>query len=276
MPIKPEDILTALDIDPAKYEDVKAFTDEFSGEWTRISEAVNNKDIRSKVFGSINGALRQKAKKALAALQIDDVKVDEHDPTELLDLITTRGPEKFTARIGELEKAVSDGGKDKAAKEWEGKYAELDRKYKDLEGLHGQATAKYAELETSVKQREIDAKVNAEWERALGSVKWKQGIDDLTREGFVTRVRKEFAVRLDDTGTPYVADTNGNRIADPVKAQKFLDLPALVAMKAKEFKLDESNPHGGKVVGGNHIVVTPPKPVETDKPLRPIHVGLRG
>ena len=34
--------------------------------------------------------------------------------------------------------------------------------------------------------------------------------------------------------------------------------------------------HGGKVVGGNHIVVTPPKPVETDKPLRPIRVGLRG
>lgn len=276
MPIKPEDILTALDIDPAKYEDVQSFTNEFGAEWTRITEAVNNKDIRSKVFGSINGALRQKAKKALAALQIDDVKVDERDPTELLDLITERGPAKFTARIGELEKAVKEGGSDKAAKEWESKYGELDRKYKDLEGLHGQATAKYAELENSVKQREIDAKVNAEWERALGSVKWKQGLDDLTRDGFVSRVRKEYAVRIDDTGATYVADANGNRIADPVKAQKFLDLPALVAMKAKEFKLDESNPHGGKPVGGTKIEIQTPKVVEGDKPLRPVHVGLRG
>lgn len=276
MPIKPEDILTALDIDPAKYDDVKAFSEEFGSEWTRISEAVNNKDVRAKVFGSINGALRQKAKKALAALQIDDVKVDEHDPTDLLEIITTRGPERFTSRIGELEKAVAEGGKDKAAKEWESKYGELEKKYKDLEGLHGQSTAKYEELERSVKDREVQAKVNAEWERALGSVKWKQGIDDLTREGFITRVRKEYAVRLDDTGSTYVADANGNRIPDPVKHQKFLDLPSLVAMKAKEFKLDESNPHGGKPVGGNHIVVTAPKPTETDKPLRPVHVGLRG
>lgn len=280
MPIKPEDILTALDIDPEQFEDVKGFTDHFGKEWTRVSEAAQNDEIAKAVFGKINFALRQRAKKAFSAFGIEGVKVDDHDPTELIDMLATKGAERFTGRIAELEAAVKEGGSGKAVKEMEAKLAEAMKRAADMETLSAQQAKKYEELESSVRQRETEAKINAEWERALGGIKWKQGIDDLTRDGFVARVKKEYQVKFDDEGKPYAADINGNRVADPVKAQKFLDLGALVGSKAKEYKLDEAagNPQGGKPVSQNKIIIQPPSGGggEGDKPLRPVHTGLRG
>ena len=57
MPIKPEDALTALDIDLSKYNDVKEFTEGFGAEWLRKGEAFNDKEVRDKVFGTINGLI---------------------------------------------------------------------------------------------------------------------------------------------------------------------------------------------------------------------------
>lgn len=280
MPIKPEDILTALDIDPEQFDDVKTFTETFGKEWTRVSEAAQNPEVSKAVFGKVNATLRQRAKKALAAFGIEGVKVDDHDPTELIDMLATKGTERFTGRIAELEAAVKEGGSGKAVKELEAKLAEAMKKATDMEALSAQQAKKYEELEGSVRQREAEAKINAEWERALGGIKWKQGIDDLTRDGFVARVKKEYRVQFDESGNPYATDANGQRVADPVKAQKYLDLGALVGSKAKEYKLDEAagNPQGGKPVGQNKIIIQPPPGGggEGDKPLRPVHVGLRG
>lgn len=280
MPIKPEDILSALDIDTAKYDDVKSFTEDFSAGWIRREEAAKDDEVKRKVFGAVNGSLRVKAKRALKANGIEDVKVEDVDPGDIFELFADRVPKMYGERITELESKAKGNNTDKALKEWEGKYAEAQKKYAELESLHGAQVKKYTDLESMVKAREVEAKVNAEWEKALGSVKWKSGIDDLTRDGFVSRVKKDYQIRFDDTGAAYAADANGNRIPDEKKAQKFLDLTAIVNAKAKEFKLDETsaNPHAGKPIAPVRFTPQQPAPMPNGnarQPIRQIHPGRR-
>jgi len=275
MPIKPEDALTALDIDLSKYNDVKEFTEGFGAEWLRKGEAFNDKEVRDKVFGTINGVLRTKAKKALKAIGVEDVKVEDMDPDALFDLIGERVPTIIQSKVKPLEEAIAKGAKGgPEVDELRNKYGELEKKYSALDGLHQAQVGKYNELETSVRTRELDAKVNGEWDRAIGSQKFRQGLSEFEKEGFISRMRKDYQVKFDDTGAAYAADANGNRIPDAQKAQKFLDLPALIAAKVKEFKLDETNPHGMKPVGGQRPNAAPlTTRTDAERPARQVHPG---
>lgn len=257
MPIKPEDAVTALDLDLSKYDDVKTFADEFGKDWLRRSEAPKDPDVVKTVFGAVNGTIRGRAHVALQKLGIKHERnvTDAMDPTEIFDLIAEKVPAAHDARVKELEAAIAKGGKGGAeVEELTKKYGELEKKYTDLDGLHKAQVGKYNELETSVKTREHDSKVNSEWDRAIGAQKFRQGLSDFEKEGFLSRMRKDFQVKFDENGAPYAADASGNRVPEPGKAQKFLDLPSLIAAKVKEYKLDEINPHGNKPVGGQRPI----------------------
>lgn len=260
MPIKPEDVLTALDIDPSKFDDVSAFTGEFSKEWLRRGDAANDEDVRGAVFGKINAVQRQKARKVLSGLGFDDVKVDDMDPADIFPLIG----EKVSAKITALQEESKKGGKgSEEAEKLKAQLAEAIKSKEDIAKLHEVQVGKYNELENAVKTREIEGKINGEWDRAIGSQKFRQGLSEFEKEGFLSRMRKDFQVKFDESGTPYAADSKGDRIPEPGKAQKFMDLPSLIATKVKEFKLDEINPHGNKPVGGQRPTASPMPTRET-------------
>lgn len=252
MPIKPEDVLTALDIDPSKFDDVAAFTGEFSNEWLRRSEAAKDEKVRGAVFGEINNVQRGKAKKALKALGFEDVKVEDMDPADIFTLIGEKVPAKITA----IQEAAKGTGKSSAELEAERTVsAELRKKLEDTEKLHAALAKQYTDLETNVKQDKWNTRKRDYIEQAKAQVKLRQGMSEFERDGFFSRALSMVDLRPDDKDAIYVVDANsGERIAEPGKAQKFLDLAPFLALKAKEFKLDETNPHGGKPVGGQRPI----------------------
>lgn len=269
--LKPEDIVTALDLKPEEFADVNEFVEKFGTEWVRKAEAAKDPDIHKSVMGAANNIIRGKAKKAFGVLGFDDVKVDELDPGDLFGLVAERIPPKLTA-LEEAAKKGSKGGEE--VEKLKTQLAEATKTIQDTKALHQSAVQAYNDLDLSVKTSAKENRISAEWDRAIGAQKFRQGLSEFEKEGFLSRMRKEFKVEFDEAGAPYAADAStGHRIPEPGKAQKFLDLPSLVAMKVKEFKLDEVNPHGNKPVGGQrptHTPIVPPqrRPTEPQLPER--------
>ena len=249
MPIDPKEALQYLGIDPETVENLDAFKAHVSTTYVPRDKAHLDKDVTSKVFGSVNGALRTKLKGAGKELELADVKWDELDPAEGIDLIAA----KAKARTAELSALLEESKKGvKPAKEVE----ELSRKYEEakkftdeLKGQLGTWEQKYTTLEKSVAQREREARINAQWERAMGGLKFNDGITPLAVKGFQASVKEKFAVEFDDEGNPYAVDaTSKSRVPNPNKAHDFLGLDDLVKSYAEQEKLIGGNPNAGKVV----------------------------
>lgn len=271
MPLKPEDIYTALDIDPAKYEDVKTFVDDFGKNWRRASE-VPDVDAAK---GKWNNVLRGKEKKLAKEYELDLEIPDDGDPVDLIPEIAKRIGNKYAGQLKELEGKLKENNPDKRAKEWEDKYGELDRKYKDLDGLHQIQVGKYNELERSITQKEQKAWEDAQWDKATSGVKWKQGISDFEKKGFLSEMRSRYKVGKDDKGVAYAADADGNRIKDERKADKFKDLDQIISEQVKAVKLEQVHALGGQQVDRVRIQTEPSNGNQPQaKPYRRLHTSL--
>lgn len=275
MPIKPESVLEYLGVDVTKYENDEAFKEEFDSTWVKSELAAKDPNVHKKVLGAMNGKLRSKAKKFAKALELDVEVTDDTDVSELFDTFVDVVPKKHREALSGYEEKLKNATNDKAAKEWEGKYGELQKKYTDLEKLHGEGSKKYAELENSIKEKEFTSKVDGYWNDALGKVKFKPGLDELTKDGFVSKMKSQYRVLADDEGKLYTADKEGNRIADKRKAQTFRELGDLLSDHAKEFKLDASNPHANAPVNRGLNGQVPPKQPDANpvQPVRQVHPG---
>lgn len=269
MPIKSEEALGYLDIDLSKFENVDAFKEQFDKEWVKAADAANNPDIQNRATSKLRSVLRSALKKHVGAFELEGVEInDETDPVKLLKELHEPIANKYNEKIASLESAVKDKSGDKVLKEWESKYGELDKKYKDLDGLHKTQVELYKGLETSVAEEKKSAKINGVWEQAVSAVKFKTGLDELTKDGFLNKMRKEYQVMFDEDGNPYTADREGKRIADKAKAQKFRELPDLLAERAKEFKLDQSNHQAGAPL--NRPIVHAKEGEQNGVPLHPL------
>lgn len=276
MPIKPEDVLGYLDIDPTKFENVDAFKEQYDKEWVKAADAANNPDIQNRATSKLRSVLRSALKKHVSAFELDGVEInDETDPVKLLKELHEPIASKYNEKIAALELVAKDKTGDKLVKEWETKYGELDKKYKDLNGLHEQSVSKYTELETGIKTEKLNAKRDAYLNAAIGKVKWKTGLDEFTKAGFLSKIKEDHQILFDETETPYTADREGKRIPDPKKSQRFREIDEIIAEQAKEFKLDQSNHQAGAPL--NRPISQPTKEQDPNfvplRPVRQIHPG---
>lgn len=277
MPIKSEDALGYLDIDLEKYKDVDEFKAAFTTEWTRKDEAAKDPAIHKAALGKMNGILASKIKAANKRFELG-LEMKDGDPLDQLDVVVDKIEETFKTKVGTLEAAAKDKTGEKALKEWETKYGEATKKYSDLEALHQAQVKKYTDLENNVQEREKKIKVDGVWERALGNVKFRQGLDDFTKKGFVAEMQKQYQVLFDDEGNSYAAGQDGKRIADEKKAQKFKDLDQLLQEQVKANKLDASNPQGGAPINRTTVIVKDapsPNGAGREREMHPSHPSLR-
>jgi hypothetical protein len=249
MPIDPKEALQYLGINPEEVENLDAFKAHVSTAYVPRDKAHLDKEVTSKVFGTVNGALRTKLRSVGKELEVSDVKWDELDPAEGIELIAA----KAKARTAELSALLEESKKGvkpaKEVEEWQRKYDEAKKLGDDLKGQLGTWEQKYTSLEKSVAQREREARINAQWERAIGGLKFNEGITPLAIKGFQAAVKEKFAVEFDDEGNPYAVDAGTkSRVANPNKAHDFLGLDDLVKSYAETEKLIGGNPNAGKPV----------------------------
>jgi hypothetical protein len=269
------DVLEYLDIDPDKFETPEALKEAISAAWIKLDVAHDDPRINSKVMGKANGVImnRIKALSKSHELAMEPKDWDALSVADAIDKYNELTGGKYTAKMKELEEAAKGKGSGEAVKEWERKYGELAKKAEAFEVGAKEWEKKYTDFEAAEKQRAVDAKKSAEWERAQTSVKWKQGVEAFTQKGFLAEKQKEYQVLFDEEGAPYAADINGKRVPNPNKASTFLSLSEIMENEAAKHKLTETNPHGGAPVVRNQ---PPPNPTPAqggtvrERPINPM------
>lgn len=248
MPIDPKQALEYLGVNPDEVESIDAFKEHVSKTYVPRSEAFKDEEIQRQIFGKVNNTMRSRLKNVAKEIGID-AKFDDIEPTDGIDLIAAGAKAKLVEYETKLSEAQKGNKPAKEVEEWQRKYDEASKKVEALTGNLTEWETKYKDLEGSVAKREREARINAQWENAFGSLKFNEGVSPLAVKGFQVAVRDKYAIDFDDEGSPYAIDvTTKKRVPNPNRAHEFLGLGDLVKQYAEQEKLIGGNPQGGKPV----------------------------
>lgn len=258
--------------DIASLEDFKK---EFNPTFIRKENAKDDeeivKTIVGKRLGSLETKIKQLAKKSGIELTGDEIK--EKSLEEVTDLVIG----KFNTKVTDLQKLLDDASK-----------ATNDEKVKtlttELEKVKGEATdfkAKFENLgtefetfKTNVSTQGKQAKLDNLKNKAFESIKFKNGISEFEKEGFLSKMEKTYKFELDETGDKLlVTDKEGKTIANPNKAGKVFSPEELLETQAIEGKLYAINPNNTQV--NTQVIIGKVEPGKTTN-TRPINPAAAG
>lgn len=235
MPIDPKEALGYLGIDPEAIETMDDFKANVDTTYVRREMAHVDKEITGKVFGKINGTLRNKLKGVGKELGVE-ANWDELDPTEGIDHLGRALKDSTTKLRTELEGAKKGGASTKEITEIKEKY---EAQVRELDALRSNAKEwelKYTELDSTVKQREAKAKEDAFYNEAFSELKWNEGVSDFAKTGFASAFREAYKPDFYEGGVR-VMDKEGKIVMDPNKAQTFRSHKELAKEWAEKEKL---------------------------------------
>jgi hypothetical protein len=248
--MKAEEALEVFGIDVKeleKVESVETFKADVEKTWIKRAEAHNDKDVKSKVSGMYNRVIAKKLGDINTDFEFNIEEFDKKTPVDVLDalvpILKTRLDEVPTLKE-QLKKAAPADVVEKfeqEKKELTKKATAFEKNAKDWEG-------KFNELDTKVKTNDRAGKINGEWEGALKSITFAPTVDELRKEGFVSKMKSKYQILIDDEGKTYLANDKGDRLMNPKKAEAWTLAEALKS-DANELKLIGVNQQGGKVVG---------------------------
>lgn len=249
MPIDPKQALEYLGVNPEEIETFDQFKEHVGKTYVLRSNAHLEDDIVNAALGKTYGSLRTKLSSAAKELGLN-VDFSALKPAEGIELLAAGAKAtlgKFQEELNEAKKGGKTGGKE--IEEIQRKYEEATKKVEALTGNLTEWEQKYNNLESTVKQRERDARIEAQWERAISGLKFNEGISPLAIKGFQAEVRSRYAVDFDDEGKPYAVDAlSKKRVPNPNKAHDFLGLDDLVKAYAEQEKLIGGPPNNGKPI----------------------------
>lgn len=256
MPIKPEEALETLGFDIAKFDDIDAFKEALETKFVARDQAVNDKDINSKVLGKFNSVLSRKVAKVAKEL---DIEVPEGtNPIDMIEALTP-GITGLRTSVNEWKEKAEKGLGDDVVKEWEKKVKALEKERDIFKGQAVEVEGKYNALNEEIVTTKKRTVVDTAWDRALAGITFHAGVDELRREGFVSKAKSKYRIELDEELKPTLKDAKGDPIKHPKRVGELLTLDEALKLDAKEFKLTAENPHANKVV----------EPVNGRKPVTP-------
>ncbi len=277
MPIDPKDIAAYIGADPETFETPEAFKEHFDTTYLKRELAHTDKDVASKVFGKVNGTLRNNLKGAAKDLGIEGVDFEAVDPTEGIKALAKSVKDTHTKLAEDLAAAKKGGA---PSKELEQLQASLDAKAREVEALRTNAKeweGKYVELDTTIKTRESKAREDAFYDSALEGIQFRADVNKFAIDGFKLALRQQYKPDFTD-GTPKVLDKEGKIVMDPTKAQTFRSMSDIAKELAEKEKLigGEVKPAIRKVISttaagmGGMTTKTPPEGAVRGRRVMPV------
>lgn len=267
MPIKPEEALETIGLDPSKYDTVDAFKEAMEERYVTIDAAHTNPAVTKRVLGKFNGVIERKVGKIAKDLGVDVPK--DVDALDLIDIISDPVA-SLKGEVSQWKEKAEKGLGDDVVKEWEKKVKTLEKERDLFKGQAVEIEGRYNTLNEEIATTKKRTVIDTTWDRALASVPFHSGVNELLKEGFVSKVKQKYQIELDEELKPTLKDAKGNPIKHPKKVGELLTLDEALKLDAKEFKLVADNPHANKPVEGanGRKVATPP-------PATPIAGGGR-
>ena len=248
MPIKPEEALEVFgqDVkDLEKFDTPEAFAKAVEQTWIKRDAAHNDKGVADKVFGKVNRGLSKQLSDLNSAFELGIEDIDTAPPMDILKKL----PEVFKPRfdkIAELETKLKTAAPADVVSKYEDEKKELSKKLAAFEKNAKEWEGKYTELDTKIKTNDRTNKVNGEWDGALKSIQFAPTVGELVKEGFLSKSKAKYQVLIDDEGKTYAANEKGEPLMNPKKAAERWSLADALKADADALKLIGVNPQGGK------------------------------
>lgn len=261
MPIEATAVAEYIGVDLASFDDVEAFKEHFNGSFVKRDIAHADKEIAAKVYGKVNGTLRNNLKGVGKELEIEGIDFEALDPTEGVKALGKHLKELRAKEKVDMDAARKGGGTSKELEEIKGNYEAQKRELEALRPKLSEWETKYNELDGSVKQREAKAKEDAFYDEAFKGIKFREDLTPFAIDGFKTAVRSTYKPDFFEGGVR-VLDKDGKIVMDPAKAQTFRPAQDIVKEWAEKEKLigTAAAPPVRKVVSTTSAALGTPTP----------------
>lgn len=256
MALEVKELLSFLGVDA---ENMDAFKEKFEGEFSRNSN-INKEHPKVKAFIGETLGILEKNVKNIAKNHNAEWSGGDWDSKTLNDKISfamTKIVENQNAVFEEYKKTHT--GNDEAIKEWEKKVSALSSKLTDTETLLSHTKNEFDGYKQAESQREKSRIINEHLTGAIGKVKFKSTVNDLTKKGFMSAFSENYKLDLDENKAPYVTDSKGQRIPNPKVTGTFMTVEDVLTQEAIKADVYEKNPHAPQQQQRQQQpIVTPP------------------
>lgn len=252
--IKPEDalkIVEYLGIDAENADDLKTKFDE---KFVSIDKAHTVKPVIDAVWGKKINILEKKVKNAAKELDIDFDSEDLKDLDMEDKIVKIAGMAKsgYADKIKTLEAQVKTGDNDAVLKDWEKKYAKLETKYKETEGLLNTTKGEFETFKTDSTNKFKKQRIDLSYKEAFEKLNFDGGVDDLKKIGFKHVLSEKYEIDIDENEKVFIKDkANGQRIKSDKKAGEFMDINEVFEKEAIANKLINLKPVNNQQQQGN-------------------------
>ncbi len=256
MPIKDEElkqfVSEYLDIDTDNVESFDALKGSFESTFAR-KEVYRNELLKDESFvkpligkriGTIETKIKQLSKDKLG-LEFEAGELKDKSIEEILELSAEKYKAKSDSEIAEIKKNFTSKP-DEIIKEWEQK---LTIAKEEANNWKNEATKVKTEHETflsNLEQAEKQRKVNENLNKAYSSIKFAPEANELTIEGFKSKVSSEVKFDFDESGNFITFDKEGKTLFNPKKSGVAYTAEDYLKEKAIEHKIYQLNPDGGR------------------------------
>ncbi len=229
---------------PEKLEDFKA---EFEPAYIRKDKLADDKELLGKLFapkigkmaGATQVAVISELKKVGLDISKDELK--DLDLEKVVEYGLQKATGHFTAKIAELE-AKNGTGNDEKVKELETKYGKLQSKYEQEHSLFESSKQNWEAKEQGWANEKKGIKLSSKAGDALKAIKWKTGVSEIEKKGFLATVNEKYKLDLDEKDELFIADIQGQRIPHPKKNGEFKNINEILEEEGKAANIWEGNP----------------------------------
>lgn len=260
-----KDISTYLGIEAENIDDFKKkFTEVYD------KRGIADKDAIAQEVGRIKGAL-DVAVKRMAKEHGVEFAPEELKDKKTEDLVSLTLQKLLSNSEMAIQKIKDEARKSKPAEiqEWEMRVTKLNDKIGQLESTNNLLKDEMANKENQFMQTIKKTKLGLQEQSLWSGFKFRHDLDDLTKKGFITHIKENYQIDLDDKDTLVIKDKEGKFIPDTSKHGAFKSAQQVIMEEGMSKNLFEKNPDAGRrleyhTFAGNGAVK------KEDKPLRAI------
>lgn len=246
--LKPESILSFLGFKAEEIKSEDDFKTQFEAKFGIKDQLLKDPAFTGKIFGqkigSIEAKVKANAKKMGVEFTPDEIK--DKGVEDILELSFLKVAELNKKAMEDAEK-LSKGTADEQVKAWKDKYAQVDAKAKEWEGM---ATKTATEFDAFKKEQATKGRIdtiNSFKKNAIGKLEFKQDITPVERMGFETVLNEKYEIDLDDNSNPFPKDKKtGQRIPSTKVTGQFKSFDEILQEELVANKLAKINAQGGK------------------------------
>ncbi len=270
MAVEAKEVFEYLGIKADDIKDLDTFKATFEKDFIKQSNITEEhesvKKILGKTFGTLENEIKKVAKNFELEVDFNSEDLKGKKVTDKLNFVVSEYAKKQKSVIDELTEKAGKGN-DEKVKELEEKYTKAIGKAKDYESLLKATTSDFETFKQSAESEKKAVKLDFFKTQELSKVKFKADINEFEKEGYLSKIEKNYKFDLDETGKAIILDKEGKRIPNPKVNGAFMDIADVLQEEAVKGKLYQLNADAGK-----RVVTTTTTASTTTPPAKAVRV----